>query len=317
MFFSRYMLSLGLPFERWLHELADNMQREEQPETFLAQSLEGMTRLPWVNGCEWQVPRAARADRDAEGQRSEFQHGLLRLAIFTQQPLSPALNWHFNLLVQLLGEFYEAKLRARRAAAAQLRQGHPPDRRAPDARREEPPAVAQRPLPGGHQRGRAPSPEYQALLRRQLPVIAQRLQQTMDKLRRPELEGAQLRSRRAVVGRLAGALCPGGVSFSAERASIRSNPMIPATLFNSAAENLLENALAKKQEAPPCRSAWRSASIQQPTLTVCDDGQAIPAEVSGNPVPRAGRLERGLGIGLYQTARHAEFYGYELRVAVQ
>jgi hypothetical protein len=32
MFFSRYMLSLGLPFERWLHELADNMQREEQPD---------------------------------------------------------------------------------------------------------------------------------------------------------------------------------------------------------------------------------------------------------------------------------------------
>ena len=46
-FFSRYMLSLGLPFERWLHELADNMQREDQPDRFLAQSLGGMTRLPW------------------------------------------------------------------------------------------------------------------------------------------------------------------------------------------------------------------------------------------------------------------------------
>ncbi|MCC6658615.1 MAG: sensor histidine kinase, partial [Rhodocyclaceae bacterium] len=59
MFFSRYMLSLGLPFERWLHELADNMQREERPEQFLAESLEGMVRLPWVNGCEWQATDSA------------------------------------------------------------------------------------------------------------------------------------------------------------------------------------------------------------------------------------------------------------------
>ena len=59
MFFSRYMLSLGLPFERWLHELADNMRREERPEQFLAESLEGMVRLPWVNGCEWQATDSA------------------------------------------------------------------------------------------------------------------------------------------------------------------------------------------------------------------------------------------------------------------
>jgi len=112
-FFSRYMLSLGLPFERWLHELADNMQREEEPDRFLAQSLEGMTRLPWVNGCEWRASGSSGGSGRQEGQRSEFGHGLLTLAIFTQQPLSPALNWHFNLLAQLLGEFYEAKLRAR------------------------------------------------------------------------------------------------------------------------------------------------------------------------------------------------------------
>ena len=111
-FFSRYLLSLGLPFERWLHELADTLQREDQPERFLAQSLEHMIRLPWVNGCEWHTQDSDGVTGRRDGQRNEFRHGRLTLAIFTRQPLSPALTWHFDLLGQLLGEFYEAKLRA-------------------------------------------------------------------------------------------------------------------------------------------------------------------------------------------------------------
>ncbi len=52
-----------------------------------------------------------------------------------------------------------------------------------------------------------------------------------------------------------------------------------------------------------------------PELRVCDSGGAVPAEIEKSllraPVSSAG----GLGIGLYQAARHAETSGYRLALA--
>jgi sensor histidine kinase regulating citrate/malate metabolism len=115
------------------------------------------------------------------------------------------------------------------------------------------------------------------------------------------------------VGGFAVALCPGpGISFSPAR--LDSEQPLPATLFNSAAENLLENALAKKKDAPKLQISVGLGLDPQPTLTVCDDGAAIPAEVRETLLREPVASSAGLGIGLYQTARHAQFYGYELRV---
>ncbi len=310
--FSRYMLSLGLPFERWLHELADNMQREEEPGRFLAQSLEGMTRLPWVNGCEWRSPDGVGGSGRQEGWRSEFRHGLLTLAIFTQQPLSPALNWHFNLLAQLLGEFYEAKLRARELQQlSYVKAIHQTGARLTHDVKNLLQSLNALCLAAAADENAA-SPEYQALLRRQLPVIAQRLQQTLDKLRRPEMEGAQFVAAAQWWAGLQARYGRDGVSFAA--GGDIGDERIPATLFNSAAENLLENALAKRRQTPALQIRVEFAANDTPFLKVCDDGAAIPAEVAENlfraPVPS----QAGLGIGLYQAARHAGFYGYELRI---
>ncbi|MDT3734720.1 MAG: ATP-binding protein [Denitratisoma sp.] len=312
-FFSRYMLSLGLPFERWLHELADNMQREEEPDRFLAQSLEGMTRLPWVNGCEWRASGSSGGSGRQEGQRSEFRHGLLTLAVFTQQPLSPALNWHFNLLAQLLGEFYEAKLRARELQQLSFVKAiHQTGARLTHDVKNLLQSLNALCLAAAGE-GETPSPEYQALLRRQLPVIAQRLQQTLDKLRRPELEGAQFVPAGQWWAGLQARYAQAGVSFFPPR--IEGDLMIPATLFNSAAENLIENALAKKQETPALQVRVELDLDGRIRLKVSDDGREIPPEVAQNLLraPVASRV--GLGIGLYQAARHAEFYGYELKVS--
>lgn len=312
-FFSRYMLSLGLPFERWLHELADNMQREDQPERFLAQSLEGMTRLPWVNGCEWHAPEGGGASGRLDGQRSEFRHGALTVAVFTQQPLSPALNWHFNLLAQLLGEFYEAKLRALELQQLSFVKAiHQTGARLTHDVKNLLQSLNALCLAAAGE-GESSSPEYQALLRRQLPVIAQRLQQTLDKLRRPEVEGAQYVPAGQWWAGLQARYAQAGVSFSPAR--IDSERPIPATLFNSAAENLIENALGKKQETPALRIGVELDLGERIRLQVSDDGRPIPDEVAQNlfRAPVASRV--GLGIGLYQAARHAEFYGYELKVS--
>lgn len=315
MFFSRYMLSIGLPFERWLHDLADNMQREDQPETFLAQSLNGMTRLPWVIGCEWQVPGNKGESGHREGLRSEFQHGLLTLAIYTQQPLSPALTWHFNMLAQLLGEFYEAKLHSQELQQlSYVKAIHQTGARLTHDVKNLLQSLNALCLAAASE-GEAPSAQYQALLRRQLPVIAQRLQQTLGKLRRPELEGAQFVSANQWWAGLQARYAQEGVHFSSDGVEDNADQQIPVTLFNSAAENLLENALAKRQEAPTLQIRVEFKVKQHPQLRVCDDGQAVPEGVAETlfGAPIVSRV--GLGIGLYQAARHAEFYGYELKIA--
>ena len=313
MFFSRYMLSLGLPFERWLHELADNMQREERPEQFLAESLEGMVRLPWVNGCEWQATDSAGKSGRQEGRHSQFRHGQLTLDIYTQQPLSPALNWHFNLLAQLLGEFHEAKLRALELQElSYVKAIHQTGARLTHDVKNLLQSLNALCLAAADEAD-APTPEYQALLRRQLPVIAQRLQQTMDKLRRPEQEGAQFTPAGQWWAGLQARYAAAGVRFAP--AQIDGERKIPATLFNSAAENLIQNALIKKQGTPALRIDVEFEAGERVRLRVSDDGRAISEEAARVLFRAPVASQTGLGIGLYQTARHAGFYGYALKVS--
>src|ERR1700690_227980 len=53
MLFSRYLLSVGLPFEQWLYFLAELSQAETKPEQFLRQACAGLGKLPWVSGGAW------------------------------------------------------------------------------------------------------------------------------------------------------------------------------------------------------------------------------------------------------------------------
>ena len=52
---SRYLMSLGLPFERWVKSLADLAERERDPVRFLTQAVQELCALPWVSGVNWRV----------------------------------------------------------------------------------------------------------------------------------------------------------------------------------------------------------------------------------------------------------------------
>jgi sensor histidine kinase regulating citrate/malate metabolism len=94
---------------------------------------------------------------------------------------------------------------------------------------------------------------------------------------------------------------------------VRPDARVPRSLFDSVADNLIRNALAKRAADGPTRV---DASLEQHgslVLRVRDTGSAVPAEVAkellrGPVASRSG----GLGIGLYQAARQAEAAGYSL-----
>ena len=308
-FVSRYLFSIGLPLEQWLYILAELSQMETRPDRFLADSVGALARLPWVAGVSWRTAQDSGETGAATPYVVEFENSELTLAVFSRYRTSPALHWHLHLLGQLLGEFYLAKLREQKLQ----QQGYLQAVHETGARMTHDVknllqslntlcSIAEREGQGA---------ELQALIRRQLPAISQRLSATMEKLQRPQTEDEQLVEAGAWWEDLARHYQGQGVEFIAD--SPKSCARIPKSLFDGAADNLLNNALAKRSTDPGIRvrAALREAG-EAVELRVSDSGRAVAPEIAGvllrAPITSGG----GLGIGLFQAARHAESLGYSL-----
>ena len=312
MYFSRYLLSIGMPFEQWLFILAELSQLESKPERFLKEATHGLSRLPWVQGGFWQSATEAGEFGEVSKHSIEYTNQELHLRVFTRQKLSPSLEWHFHLLGQLLGEFYIAKIREQKLQQQTYVQAvHETGARmthdvknllqslnvlcAAAARDSE-----------------QDSAELAALIRRQLPAITQRLQQTVDKLQKPQTDTGRFVQARLWWEGLLRTYQNHEIQFDA--AEIPESLLLPKELFDSASDNLLQNAVRKKKQDPgvSIRAGFSCGAAIE--LRVCDSGAPVAPEVLKGllrgPVPS----ESGFGIGLYQAARLAEVSGYSLQL---
>src|SRR5512141_1516992 len=187
MLFSRYLLSVGLPFEQWLYFLAELSQSEAQPERFLQQACAGLGKLPWVSGGSWRSSAYSGEFGQPSKNTAEYSDRELQLRVYTEYTLSPALTWHFHLLGQVLGEFYLAKLREQKLQQQSYVQAvHETGARLTHDVKNL--LQSLNVLCAAAEQETGDSSELQALMRRQLPLITQRLQQTLDKLRRPAID---------------------------------------------------------------------------------------------------------------------------------
>ena len=309
-FFSRYLFSIGLPVEKWLYFLAELSQMEARPERFLAEGVAGLARLPWIAGAAWQ----AGGQHGETGARTDYavlyESPDLELTIFSRYRTSPALQWHMHLLGQLLGEFYAAKLREQRLRqASYLEAVHETGARLTHDVKN----LLQSLNVLVSVAGQDDSPQSQALIRRQLPAIAQRLSTTLDKLQRPGDEEAQQLPLRDWWEALARQYQGQNVEFVA--AGLEPEMQVPKALFDSVADNLLQNALAKRAADAQTRIRVSVLCREGPELRVHDSGGAVPPEIASQLLRAPVRSSGGLGIGLYQAARHAEKSGYALTLA--
>jgi signal transduction histidine kinase len=88
---------------------------------------------------------------------------------------------------------------------------------------------------------------------------------------------------------------------------------VPGLLFDHVVDNLLHNALAKRNADPAVRiRVALDATDDGARLAVEDSGGAVPADVLGSLLHAPVRSDAGLGIGLYQAARQASAQGYRL-----
>ena len=314
-FFSRYLFSIGLPVEKWLYFLAELSQVEARPERFLAEGVAGLSRLPWIAGAAWHADGRHGETGARTGHAVLYESADLELTIFSRYRTSPALQWHMHLLGQLLGEFYSAKLREQSLRhASYLQAVHETGARLTHDIKN----LLQSLDTLCSVAGQDDSPQLQALIRRQLPAIAQRLSTTLGRLQRPgDVESQQVPLREWWAA-LARQYQGQNVEFSA--AGLDPEIHVPKALFDSVADNLLQNAIAK-------RAAGRDIAIRVSILCdhgselrglevrVHDSGNAVPPEVAKQLLRAPVRSTGGLGIGLYQAARHAEASGFALTLA--
>ncbi len=308
-FFSRYLFSIGLPVEKWLYFLAERSQQEARPERFLAEGVAGLARLDWIAGAGWRAAGRHGETGVQTGHAVLYASPDLELTIYSRYRTSPALQWHMHLLGQLLGEFYAAKLREQALRhASYLQAVHETGARMTHDVKN----LLQSLNVLCSIAGQAESPESQALIRRQLPAIAQRLSATLDKLQRPGGVESQQVPLREWWEALARQYQGQRVEFSAS--GLESAGPVPKALFDSVADNLLQNAIAKRAGGTAIRiEATLDGAI--PQLRVRDSGAAVVPEVANDLLRAPVRSSTGLGIGLYQATRHAETNGYALTLA--
>lgn len=306
-FVSRYLFSIGLPIEQWLHTLAELSHAEARPERYLAQAASALARLPPVQGAAWRSGDAQGEAGSRTPHSVAFSNREIELTIYSRYRTSPALEGHLHLLAQLLGEFYLAKLREQALQQASYMQAvHETGARVTHDVKNLLQSLNVLCSVALAERGE--SPEVLALVRRQLPAITQRLATTLEKLQRPAAEEDRAVPAADWWQALRRQYQDRGVEF---HAGGLDGAEVPRALFDSVADNLLANALAKRAARPGVRV---SARLGGDGLAVCDSGSAVPEDVAASLLRAPVRSETGLGIGLYQAARQAEAAGYVLRL---
>jgi signal transduction histidine kinase len=308
-FFARYLFSIGLPVERWLHFLAELLQVEARPERFLAEAVGALLRLPSVAGVRWRAGEANGEVGSRTAHAVDYASSELALTIFSRYRLGPTLQWHLHLLGQLLGEFYVAKLREEKLRQASYVQAvHETGARMTHDIKNLLQSLSVLTSVAARDEGRD-SAERQALLRRQLPLIERRLADTLAKFQRPQ-SGESYVAAGQWWDALARQYRGEGVEF--EPATAPAGVRLPRSLFDSVADNLIRNALAKRVDDEALRVRVTLDCASGIALRVCDTGAAIAPEITASLLRAPVSSRSGLGIGLYQAARQAEAGGYRL-----
>jgi signal transduction histidine kinase len=312
MYFSRYLLSIGMPFEQWLFILAELSQVESKPDRFMKEAIGGLARLPWVAGGYWKSGQESGEFGTITKNTVEYSNQELHLRVFASEKLSPSLIWHFHLLGQLLGEFYVAKLREQKLQQQTYIQAvHETGARMTHDMKNllQSLNVLCAAADDAHL---ADTNELTALIRRQLPAIAQRLQHTVDKLRKPQADTTRMVPARDWWQDLRGMYHDRGIDF--QTGDIPHAAMLPKEMLDTAADNLLQNALRKRKLDAAIEITASVDCSNGLLFTVCDSGSPIAPELLRGLLREPVQSQGGFGIGLYQTTRMAELAGFTLRV---
>ena len=309
---SRYLLSIGLPFEHWIRQIAKYAEYESTAEKFLQAAMRELVELNWVSGLMWEAEGSKDQIGEATPFISTFTFHQLHLTLYSRWQFSPAMYLHVQLLTQILGEFYEAKRREEMIVQNTYMQSlyETGSRLTHDIKNilqsmGTLSAAAEQSSDDGSDDARLIE-----LVRKQIPRLNQRLASTLAKLERPSTEK---KSQEKVANWWKGFKQLNNnlqISFEAPINMPKTN--IDPDVLDSVVDNLLHNALEKaKLEANTSIKVSLMPSAHF-CLEVTDTGSAVPKNVVDRLFKAHISSKSGLGVGLFHAAQQARNAGYEL-----
>ena len=180
--FSRYFLNIGTPFELWIKQLAKTAQQEPGSADFLKIASGHLVELPWLCGVSWECDEGGGRHGSDSPHHIELVNHDLRLTLFTHQRVAPSVLMHLHLLSQMLAHFYQAKRREQRLREmVRLQAVHETGARLTHDLKN----MLQSLLALISIAEQRPS-QAQPILQRQLPMLVERIELTLNKLKTPE-----------------------------------------------------------------------------------------------------------------------------------
>jgi signal transduction histidine kinase len=305
-------MTIGGPFETWINTLTTLIEEHYlTPADYLEAVCEHLVENDWLNSIEWHFEHSKISVGDKTGTRLEHRlDDKLAVVIYFKADPGTALEQHTILLIRMAYQFYLAKLNQEKVRAQEhfATIHHTGARLTHDVKNILQSIKASLDILDMEK----DTPDTQKLLQSNLQQIGLRLQSTLEKLRAPKLNTQiNLVDCDSWIQRI-------GEQYDANTrvfidSDIENNLVLPVDLFDSVAENLINNALTKTSAT---RIEVRLLSSNEVNLlSVCDDGDAIAADIESSLFTRPVSSGSGMGIGLYQSAIMAHAFNYKLELS--
>ncbi len=313
----KYILDIGGPFEEWItHVSTLESTTSLRAEKFLSASLHYLMQQHWICGVSWQT----NFDSGFEGEKSSYTVNIddekLKLTLHTYTPIGPSLLLHAKLLLNVLTFYYRAKLQEQQLIKqAHLQAIHETGSKLTHDMKNI--------LQSTHTMTQiindndSQMSEIIDILKKQMPLLTQRLNTTLEKLRTPQktdpmtktLNGSLLHWWDQLQHRYAGR----HIQFSTD---INKDIEIPVDIFTTVIENLLDNARSKRSREPELKIAVKLTTVDGKLhLSVTDTGSVINKQISQQLFKEVVSSQDGFGIGLYQSYELAKNHGFELSIS--
>jgi len=312
----KYLLNIGGPFEEWIaHVSTLETNTSIRPAHFLSASLKYLTLQHWICGVSWQTDSGSGIEGETSSHQVSINDVKLKLTIYTYTPVGPSLLLHTKLLLNVLTFYYRAKLQEQQL----IKQAHMQAIYETGSKLTH---DVKNILQSTHTMTQiindndAELQEIIGVLKKQMPLLTQRLNTTLDKLRAPvNNNDAAAKTHSSLFqwwNQLQQHYSGRNIDFSSD---IKKDVDIPVDVFNTVIENLLDNARAKRMREPQLKiNVELSNNDSHLNLSVIDTGSAIEPHVQELLFKEVVSSHNGFGIGLYQSHELAKAHGYKLNV---
>ncbi len=308
---SRYLLSIGMPFEKWVKNIAALGEIESTPSGFIQAAMKEMTDLPWITGVSWLTDETQGKLGESSQHMTHFNFKDFHMSLHTRWQISPALYVHVKLLTQIMGEFYEAKRREETLRQnAYMQAFYETGSRLTHDIKNILQSVGTL-VSAAEQTEDKDNDALLKLIRKQLPVLNQRIASTLDKLKAPSEDKKRLEKMSAWWKNLQLRHSSDDVEFVAENMPSQE---INAEVLDSVLDNLLNNALEKTKYQPDTliKVEMHHGTDQSLCIDVTDSGKGMNAQTANDLFKKHIASPNGLGVGLYHAAQDSIQAGYSL-----